>query len=248
MSENALMAYGAGLNLPSTQMANDAAYNELAKSNEFLGRLQLYTKGSAVNRKLVGPGEFGIPEGDDEIHKLGESVDVLVLARRPKALDMSDREAILVSYDPSTDTFKDIRARSGEQDSGCMYGVSFLVVERTTGRLLEFFCGTKSTRSEAGKIYDFLPLSAAQIEAKAAAGEDVTGLEPHGPIPMTMKSKLVEKGKFSWHVPVVLKCSTPFTRLPPVEAVNEEIVKFTTVKDGGTEKAPEPAAKSKRAR
>jgi hypothetical protein len=46
MSENALALVG--LNLPSTQLADDAVFNDLAKSNEFLSRLQLYTKGSAI--------------------------------------------------------------------------------------------------------------------------------------------------------------------------------------------------------
>jgi hypothetical protein len=246
MSDNALTALTNSLNLPA--LASDDVYNDLAKSNDFLGRLQLYTKGSAVNRKLISPGEYGIPEGDDEITRLGDSVDVLVLARRPKAIDLSDREAIIVSYDPTSETFKDIQARSNEPDSGCMYGVSFLVIERTTGRFLEFFCGTKSTRSEAGKIYGFLPLTQQQIDALAERGQDVSKLQPHGPLPMTLKSKLVEKGKYSWHVPVVLPCSTPFNRLPSVEAINEQVTKFLTVKDGGIQKAVEPATKNKRAR
>lgn len=247
MSQNALALVG--LNLPSTQLADDAVFNDLAKSNEFLSRLQLYTKGSAINRKLIGPGEFGIPESDEHIIGLGETVDVIALARRPKALDMSDKEAILVSYDAKSPTFQDIKARSAEQDSGCMWGVSFLFIERTTGRLVEFYCGTKSTRTEAGKVYPFLPLSAEQIKAKAAAKEDVKGLEPHGPLSLTMKSKLVETSKFSWHVPVVIPCSTPFDRIPDVEVINEAVAKFLLAKDGGSEKVPDaPAGKSKRSR
>jgi hypothetical protein len=246
MSDNALAIVG--LNLPSTQLADDAVFNDLAKSNEFLSRLQLYTKGSAVNKKLIGPGEFGIPESDEQIIGLGESCDVMALARRPKALDMSDKEAIVVSYDAKSPGFLDIKARSGEQDSGCMWGVSFLFIERTTGRLVEFFCGTKSTRAEAGKIYPFLPLSAEQIKAKEAAGEDVSGLEPHGPLSLTMKSKLVETAKYSWHVPVVVKCSTPFKRIPAVEVINLALTEFLTVKDGGVEKEAPSTTKSKRAR
>lgn len=246
MSENALAVLNS-INLPSTELATDEVYSGLAKSTEFLGRLQLYSKGSAVNRKLIGPGEFGIPEGDDEITGLGEQVDLIPLARRPKALDMSDREAIIAVYDANSAAFKDIQVRSEDQDSGCMWGISFLVIERTTGRLLEFFCGTKSTRQEAGKMFNFLTLTQAQIDKAAEAGKDVSKLQPHGPLPMTLKSKLVEKGKFSWHVPVVLPCSTPFTKMPSVDAINKEVTKFLTVKNGGVEKA-DPAPKSRRAR
>lgn len=247
MSDNALMALG-NLGL-STQLASDDQFNDLAKGSDFLGRLQLYTKGAAVNKRLVAPGEYGIPEAEDEVFKLGDSVDLLPLARRPKAIDMSDKDAIITNYDPNSDTFKDIANRSGEQDSGCMYGVSFLVIERTTGRFLEFFCGTKTSRQEAGKIYGFLPLSQEQINAMAERGQDVSKLEAHGPLPMTLKSRVIEKGSYSWHGPVVGKCSTPFLKLPPVERIKDEVTKFLTVKDEGVEKVQEETSKkSKRAR
>jgi hypothetical protein len=40
----------------------------------------------------------------------------------------------IANYDATSDQFKDIAARSQESDSKCMYGTSFLVFERTTGR------------------------------------------------------------------------------------------------------------------
>lgn len=240
---NSLVPVNLDLNqLPSTQFATQEDFDRLGKGAGFLGRLQLYTKGTAVNKRLIGPGEYGIPEGEEQIVVLGDTVDVLPLARRPKAIDMSDKEAIITSYDAQSDTFKDIAARAGGQDSGCMYGISFLVIERTTGQFLEFFCGTKSTRPEAGKIAPFLPLSSADIERKAAAGGDVSKMEPHGPLPMTLKSKLVEKGKFSWHVPIVLPCSTPFTKLPKDTAIYEEVRKFVTARGSEVETEPAPAA------
>ena len=55
-----------------------------------------------------------------------------------------------------------------------MYGTSFLVFERTTGR----FLGT--TRPTAGDIAVFLPLTQADIDRKAAGGADVSQMEPHG--------------------------------------------------------------------
>lgn len=227
--------------LPSTQVGSDDQFMELARSADFLGRLQLYTKGKAVNRKLVGPGNYGIPASDEEVQDLGDEIDVLVLARRPKAIDMTDNEAIIVSYDPECAEFKRIAATSLEKESHCMYGPSFLVFERKTGRFLEFFCGNKSSRNEAKKIYPFLPLTQADIDAKAAAKQDVTGLAPHGPIPMTLKSRLVEKGTYSWHVPVVVKCIEAFENLPLMEKVVKEITSFLTVKDNGVERAAAPA-------
>lgn len=211
--------------LPSTQVGNDEAFQDLARGSTFLSRLQLYTKGEAINDRKIAPGQYGIPENKDEITVLGDSVDVLVLAKRPKAMDLSDKDAIVESYDPTSEEFKRIQATSEERDSGCMYGVEFLVYERTTGRFLSFYCGTKTSRSEAGKIYPFCPLTQADIDAKAAAGQDVSGLSPRGPQAMTLKSRTIKKGTWSWHAPVVLPCSTPI-KPPAITAITEQIVKF----------------------
>lgn len=229
--------------LPVTQTGSDQAFNDLAKSADFLGRLQLYTKGKAIDKNLIRPGNYGIPLSSDEIEDLGNSIDVLVLARRPKAVDMNDSDAIIVTYDNESAEFKRIAAKSLEKESNCMYGPSFLVFERTSGRLLEFFCGTKSSRGEAKKIYPFLPLTVADIEARG-----LTGVEPHGPLPMTLRSKLVEKGSWSWHVPVASACSTPITNLPPMEQLVEEIVKFTTATNEGVETVDTGTAGKRRAR
>jgi len=47
---------------------------------------------------------------------------------------------------------------------------------------------------------------------------------------------VAENRKGIWHVPVVTKCSTPFTRLPSDDVIRREIVKFLAVKDNGVEK------------
>jgi hypothetical protein len=224
--------------LPSTQIGRDDQFADLAKSADYIGRLQLFTKGKAINRKLVGPGNYGIPESDEEVLDLGDTIDIIPLARRPKAIDMTDSEAIIVNYDPDTNEFKRIAATSMEKESHCMYGPSFLVFERSTCRFLEFFCGNKSSRSEAKKLYAFLPLTQTDIDAKAANGDDMSGLAPHGPLPLTLKSRLVEKGTYSWHVPVVVKCATPFEKLPSMDRIVKEINAFLTVKDNGIERAP----------
>jgi hypothetical protein len=122
--------------LPSTQLGSDEQFSEMSRSAGFLGRLQLFTKGDAINEGLIPPGTYGIPEL--ESIKLGTQIDVLPLARRTKALDMSEQTPITV-YDAKSEQFLDIAARSGESDSKCMYGTSFLVFERSEGRFLEFF-------------------------------------------------------------------------------------------------------------
>lgn len=230
--------------LPSTQVGSDAAFDDLAKGGDFLGRMQLYTKGKAIDKGLIKPGHYGIPASEDEIIDLGDSCDLLVLARRPKAIDMTDKEAIIVVHDSESAEFKRIAAQSLEKESNCMYGPSFLVFERSTGKFYEWFCGSKSTRTEAKKVYPFLPLTAQEIKQRG-----LTDQEPHGPLPMTLKARYVEKGTYSWHVPVVQKCSVPFKNEPTLEVMVAEINKFLTFKDADqTEKVTEPEGKKKRAR
>ena len=198
---------------------------------------------------LVPPGTYGIPESENKIVKLGPQIDILPLARRTKALDMNDKEAIIANYDATSDEFKDIAARSQEPESKCMYGTSFLVFERTTGRLLEFFCGSKSTRPIAGDIAVFLPLTQADIDRKKAAGADVSQMEPHGPRPCTLKVRLAKSKKgYSWHVPDVQSCSVPFSNLPSTETLVAEIDKFLTAKTGEVETVKEEPGKKARAR
>jgi hypothetical protein len=234
--------------LPSVQVGSDEQFLELAKSSEFIGRLQLFTKGKAINKGLVKPGSYGIPESDEEVNDLSSEINILPLARRPKAIDMTDTDAVLVNYDPDSEEFKRIAATSLEKESHCMYGPSFLVIEEKTGRFLEFFCGSKSTRSEAKKIYPFLQLTEADIARQKAAGNDVSDLVAHGPLPLTLKSRLVEKGSYSWHVPVVSKCATPFTKLFRMERIIAEITKFVNCKGDGVETVKEPEGKKHRAR
>jgi hypothetical protein len=190
-----------------------------------LDELQIFTKGNAVDRGLIRPGHYGISENDEEVTDLGESINLLALARRPKAIDMTDADAVVTNYDPETEEFKQIAARSLEINSHCVYGPSFLVYEQGTKRFLEFFCGTKATRSKAKEIYPFLPMTASGIARQMAAGNDVSGLEPHGPLPLMLKTQLVKKGKYTWHVPVVTKCHTTFT-MPTEEQINTEVSAF----------------------
>jgi len=213
--------------LPSTEIAAD--YDSLTQGVDFLSRVQLFTKGKAIDKGLIRPGHYGIPVSDDEIIDLGSEIDVIPLARRPKAMDFSDKNAIVTSYDEKSDEFKRIAAASNEPNSGCMYGVSFLLYERTTRRFLEFYCGSKSTRTEAKNIYPHLP--------RVEDGQQV------GPFPITLKSKYVDKGKFPFHAPVVTKCSTPFTDLPEPAKIIEEIQKFLNPKQDEVEVVQEDKSK-----
>ena len=57
--------------LPSTQLGSDEDFAAMSRSTGFLGRLQLYSKNKEVNEGLIPPGQWGIPDGDKKIIKLG---------------------------------------------------------------------------------------------------------------------------------------------------------------------------------
>ena len=233
--------------LPSTQLGSDDAFQDLSQGAEFLKYLKLYSKGIDIDSGNIAPGHWGIPEGDNGIVDLGASIDVLPLARRPKALDTSDRDAIVVAYDETSDSFKQIAEAAQTPGSGCQYGVSFLVLERSTGRFLELFFGNKSSRPEARKLFPYLPVSQEDIDRRAANNMDVSGLAPHGPLAAAISIRLAKNKKGSWHVPSVSKCSAPIS-MPRTAVVVREINKFLAVKNEGAEKVSEPETRKARAR
>lgn len=210
--------------LPSNNFSDDS-YQDVAISTDFLQRLQLLSKGKYVDSKQAEGGDYAVIIDGDTCESLGDTIDVLVFDRRHKALDMSDTHQVLVSYDPTSTLYNDIKDRSAEKDSGCQYGVDFLVVERSTGKMYGFFFGTKSMRRILNTMYAYMPLSEDDIKRR-----NLTDVKPHGALPLTMKSKNVRQKNYSWFVPEFQDCSTPFTKsqLPTPEKLKEEIIKFRT--------------------
>lgn len=216
----------------STQVGDDSDFEGFASG--FLKRLELKSKGALIDLGKVKPGHYCVIKSSEDADDLGWSVDLLVLARKPKAIDMSDTDQIVISHDRNSEVFKYIEKQSEVRDSRCQFGATFLVVERSTAQMYELFCGTKSSRREIPTISDYMPLTAAQIKSRG-----LKGVKPHGPLTLTLKSKRTENKKkgYSWFVPVPQACSNPFTvdQIPPPEKIKEEIEKFLTPDDSDPE-------------
>jgi len=232
--------------LPTVGLSvNSEIFQAVAKSNQFLERIQLYTKGAAIDNGLIAPGRYGVPHSEDSIQDLGNEIDIMPFCCRVKALDMSDRDNIITNYDPLTEVFSSIKERGDTPNSGCMYGPTFLVFERNTGQFYEFFCGTSSTRKEAPKIGAFLPKSPEDAEKLSLALNRRVNSEPES---CTLRVKYIKKPTYGWHVPVCSSCSTPLTNLPKMEVIIEEINKFMALKNSEIEKVEEDPNAKKRAR
>lgn len=229
----------------STQSVEDLkAVDDLSKSTGFLPRIQLYYRGKAIDKNFIAKGHFGSPRSSEDIFDLGERIDVLVIARKPKAIDMSDTDNIMQSNDPKSKEFQRIvDAADNTKDSGCAYGPTYLVFERSTGKFYEFFCGNKSSRIESSKINTYLPVTPAMIEAGVTDEK-----EPRGPKPMAIKAQMLEKGNWTWFAPQVSECLTPFDKLPSAEDLTKEIEKFLKKDEDGVETVTEDEKKGKRKR
>lgn len=230
--------------IPTQDVSELKKVEDLSQSSSFLPRIQLYWRGPAVDKDLIGKAHFGSPRSAEDIVDLGKNIDVLVLVRKAKAIDMSDTDNIIVSNDTESAEFKRIvDLADNTQDSGCAYGPTYLVYERSTGKFYEFFCGNKSARFESSKINTYLPVSPAMIEAGLTDEK-----EPRGPKPMMLSSEYVTKGRYSWYVPKASDSLTPFDKTPSMEELKDQITKFLKKEDTEVETVSETEAKSKRRR
>jgi len=123
--------------------------------SKFLPRLQLMTmRSTKVSVDGFPANHFAVVEGQT-MQDIGESVDVLLIAWRPKALDTKGDD-IITSYDPKFDAdnkptgiFKEIQDKAGIRDSGCMFGPEYLVYIPSAQKYATFFCGSITLRYEA---------------------------------------------------------------------------------------------------
>lgn len=212
------------MDLITTSSDNDNSALKVAQATDFLPRLQLYgAKSGACGEGRIPIGHYGLASGDD-IDDLGDEVQILVCAARPKALDLSS-ETVTSYFKEDSPEFQDIRERSAVKDSGCMYGPEYLVfvpeapnLDGPPGRFATFFLGSKTMRREAKAVHARL--------RKA-------GL---------LTAVFIKKPKYSWHGP---KCEPiESCALPSQAAVDREIKRFTsekgsqveTIKDSGRDR------------
>lgn len=215
-----------GENALATQSVDDLkALDAMSSSSSFLRRIQLYSKGkSNASGTLVGAGNFGVPESSEKIVDLGNSIDVLVIARKAKAIDMSDTSNIIVTNDTTSAEFKRIvDLADNTRDSGCAYGPTYLIYERGTGSFYEFFCGNKSARYASSNINGYLPVTQAMIDAGLSNEE-----APRFSKPMTLKSKYIKKDRFEWFAPEVEDSLTAID-LPTADVLRTEIERFMKI-------------------
>lgn len=193
--------------LPATY--DDKLFTEMSKSS-FLPRLQLCGSNSTlVKEEKIAIAHYAIVAGKNDFRDLGKSVDLIPLSIRFVAVRMADGQ-VATFYDPQSDDFKQVQEESSQQDSMCMYGPQFLVWIPQAGEFASFLFGSKSTRQEARKMRPFLGRAC------------------------TLKSKLVNYQKYSWHVPVVLECNSSLS-IPDSDIMEKTVHTFNNPKQSSVE-------------
>lgn len=228
--------------LPVTRTGGRKLFKRVAKGNNFLPFLQLFSKQKAVSKRLIPPGEYGVVVSDEEVTSYGETIDVMIFAVRAKAVDTSGKKAI-INFDDESEIFKTIMEKSfikqADNKTPYKFGLTFLTWVRGYG-FHEYFCRTKTSRAEAAKLEPYMAVSADEVEE--AFAEDIE-LEEQDAQPITLGARFKEADDFSWHIMTVSPCSQPFKDLPPQEEINEAVVKFISQKSSEVELADESSDK-----
>jgi len=181
---------------------NESDFDESTKTGAYLPRLQLMTSSSDVCKAGDFPVNHFALVRDQNYKDLGTEVNLLVLAWRPKALQMGDE--IISVFDTKDPEFARIRELSTVKDSKAMYGPEYLVWIGGAECFATFFMGTKSMRREASVVQDHLEKS------------------------ITLKPAKIQNSKYTWFSPKAERCTTIF-RLPENEEqdqMEEEYKKF----------------------
>jgi len=194
-------------------------FGSLVTSSDFLPRIQLMGGNSkAVTESKIGSGHYALVHDAQSLDDMGTDFDCLMLSWRPLAL-RTDGDDVMSVFDPSNEEFLKIKDESEDQDSGCMYGVQFIVWLPEHETFATFFAASKTARREARNVH------------KLCVNPETKQMEPTR---LTFRVRLASNKKYKWHAPQVVKCSTPFN-MPTDEAVLKEVERFQNPPKDGRE-------------
>jgi hypothetical protein len=176
----------------------------------YLPRIQIMGSSSNIVKEGKFPiGDVALISGQNH-ESLGKSVNVLICGIRYKA--MCFEPEVVSVYDTKDPMFAEFRDRAdANSQSGCMYGVEFLLFLTDTGRFATFFCGNVSLRREAAlvkSIYD-------------------SQMQKQDWIHAVLSSEFVKNKKGqSWHTGKIAQSQTVPVMYPQVDKLQSEVSKF----------------------
>lgn len=192
--------------IPQTNTENVLA---VSKNKSYLPRLKLCgAQAGECQRGQVGIGNYALIKSKEEVEDVGNSVDVIIVAGRAKAVQLSDPP--IQAFNPNSDLFKDIQEESTKKDSDAMYGPEFLVYIPAYETYATFFLCNPTGRRVAP-----------DVNARMKTGA-------------TLGSRLIETKKYKWHGPIIKDCGAPL-EVPDLQVLAEVATKFLEEKDSVVE-------------
>jgi hypothetical protein len=212
MSEEKSLISASSAGLTPAKFDNKA-FKEASKAGDYLGRLQLMTGGTKEVKAEQFPANHFAHIKDKNLEDLGDSVDVVVVAWRPKALDMNDGVAEV--FDQESSEFQRIEKQASVKDSNCMYGPEYLCWVPSINTFAVFYMGTASARRES-------PNMQARLEKGATLGK-----------------QFIETKNFSWWAPKITPCNEDLSPLPDADLLKKWWEKFNNPVTDDREKVEE---------
>ena len=185
-----------------TTVSKHNEYLDEIAAGGFLPRLQLMTANSEDCKNGKFPiNNFSLVAGDND--DIGKEVKVVVISRRPKALDPTEK---LQSHDPKESVFQDIMTKADASIDRCMYGVEYLIWIPSKETFSTMLFGSKTMRRES-------PHMTARIGKMAR----LTGHE-------------IDTGKYKYWSVQVSPCSEDPDTMPEVELYQKTLEEFNNPK------------------
>jgi hypothetical protein len=146
---------------------------KMAGGGDYFPRLQFMNANATQVKDSLFPMNHYALIGGNETIDLGPTVDVINAGFRQKAVDMNSDD-FKVTYDDKSDEFRDIVNRADNiPNSGCAYGLEFLVYVPAVKKWAVVHFNNKSTRRIANvmlKLFKFgVTLASAKAENKNGA-------------------------------------------------------------------------------
>lgn len=175
------------------QISNDLTRLKKEAKNITTSSVDLYTaQHGAVIRGQISAGHFGVSKKADLID-IGGAIDVLLLSRRPKAIDNTNPRKATMSFVMNSPTFQNIKQRSDNKDLDCKYGIGLVLFEHSHG-FLEYFCSNPRSLETAGTAWEQFNFKDTQQPVRLAAKASgkwyyAAAIESSSPFPKTPSAK-----------------------------------------------------------
>ena len=172
----------------------------LTKTSDFLPQVRIYgSENNLVKRQKFPLGHFGLYHSSDKVEDLGEEFNCLCVAARPRACIIDDTPVSY--YDHASKEFDDVKTKAFAKVDGYLVGLEYLVWVPSFAKFALFFMGSITLRRESANMQ--------ALVGKAG----------------TLKIKLIEGKKYTWHGCECYHCSAPIA-LPDTNDLKAEVVKF----------------------